>query len=158
MNKFYAFLAGSGIVLGAIYMLNLFRNVFLNDLKPHNANLADINLRESCAVIPLVIVVIWLGIYPKPILDKINLSVQNLVAFMAKKAVLEENREFLRSINAGLVDLVDLGDSLQNSNDSAQDSGDLSDLSQDSFDSPQYLQDSSISNDSARIINGEVQL
>ena len=156
VNKFYAFLAGSGIILGAIYMLNLFRNVFLNDLKPHNANLSDINVRESCAVIPLVIVVIWLGIYPKPILEKIDLSVQNLVAFMIKKSVLEENKAFLRSINAGFVDSSDSNNSsdsmiLQDLGDSLQDSGDLSDSS----DLPQDSQDSS---DSARIINGEVQL
>lgn len=102
VNKLLAFLAGSGIILGAIYMLNLFRSVFLNELKPHNANLADINLRESCAIIPLVIIVIWLGIYPKPILDKIDLSVKNLVAFMGEKSLLDENKEFLRQINADI--------------------------------------------------------
>ncbi|MGX2981990.1 NADH-quinone oxidoreductase subunit M [Helicobacter sp. 23-1045] len=95
VNKFIAFLAGSGIILGAIYMLNLFRNVFLNELKPHNTNLSDINVRESCAVIPLVIVVIWLGVYPKPILSKIDASVQNLVTFMSEKALIDENKAFL---------------------------------------------------------------
>lgn len=99
VNKFIAFLAGSGIILGAIYMLNLFRNVFLNDLKPENSHiyekLSDINLRESFALVPLVVLVIWLGIYPKPILSKIDISVQNLLDFMADKALLDENKEFL---------------------------------------------------------------
>ena len=111
VNKFIAFLAGSGIIFGAIYMLNLFRNVFLNDLKPHNENLTDINVRESCAVIPLVLVVIWLGVYPKPILEKIDLSVQNLVGFMIKKSVVDENKEFLARINANI--WADSGESIE---------------------------------------------
>ena len=45
---------------------------------------------------------IWLGIYPKPILDKIDLSVKNLVAFMGEKSLLDENKEFLRQINADI--------------------------------------------------------
>lgn len=107
VNKIIALLAGSGIILGAVYMLNLFRNVFLNDLKAHNKSLKDINLRESCAILPLVAVVIWLGIYPKPILGTIEHSVQNLVAFMEKKAILPENAEFLRSLNKDIMQ--DLG-------------------------------------------------
>lgn len=99
VNKFIALLAGSGIILGAIYMLNLFRNVFLNDLKQENSHiyekLSDINLRELFALVPLVVLVIWLGIYPKPILSKIDISVQNLLDFMADKALLDENKEFL---------------------------------------------------------------
>lgn len=98
VNKIFALLAGSGIILGAIYMLNLFRNVFLNSLKAHNENLCDINIRESCAIIPLVLIVIWLGIYPKPILSKIDLSAKNLISFMSEKAILDENKAFLSNL------------------------------------------------------------
>lgn len=96
-SKIFALLAGSGIILGAIYMLNLFRKVFLGAVKEHNNNLCDISIKEACAVIPLVIIVLWLGIYPKPILSPINSSAKNLISFMSEKAILDENKAFLEN-------------------------------------------------------------
>lgn len=96
VNKILTILAGTGIILGAVYMLNLFRKVFLGEVKEHNLTLKDINIRESFAVIPLVIIVIWLGIYPKPILDKIDFSVKNLVYLMSAKAIDIDNKKLLQ--------------------------------------------------------------
>lgn len=97
INFFIAILAGSGIILGAIYMLHLFRNVFLGEAKEQH--LARLHKREIFALAPLVIIIIWLGIYPKPILDKIDLSAKNIVVFMSNKAMLESSREFLFNAN-----------------------------------------------------------
>lgn len=101
VNKIFALLAGSGIILGAIYMLNLFRCVFLNKQKPQNTTiykaLCDINLREAFAIIPLVLIVIWLGIYPKAILSSIDVSAKHLISFMSQKAIIDENKIFLEN-------------------------------------------------------------
>ncbi|RDU63947.1 NADH-quinone oxidoreductase subunit M [Helicobacter sp. MIT 14-3879] len=99
VNKIITILAGSGIIFGAIYMLNLFRNVFLGNLKEHNLNLTDINKREAISILPLILIIIWLGIYPKIILDKVNLSVNNLVVFMYEKSILNESKNFLSKVN-----------------------------------------------------------
>lgn len=95
VNITLTILAGSGIILGAIYMLNLFRKVFLGEIKEHNLALKDMNIRELAAVLPLVIIVIWLGIYPKPILDKIDFSIKNTLELMSAKALDLDNKKFL---------------------------------------------------------------
>ncbi len=92
------FLGGTGIILGAIYMLNLFRESFFGKSKnKENAKLKDLNKQELMALVPLVIVVIWLGVYPKPVLTPINNSVQKMLTLMRLKAQTPaaKNRLFL---------------------------------------------------------------
>jgi NADH-quinone oxidoreductase subunit M len=79
-NWVYAVLGATGIVLGAIYMLSAYQRVFFGPLnKAANKVLQDINLREILVVLPLVIMMFVMGIYPKPFLEKIEPSVQALL-------------------------------------------------------------------------------
>jgi len=81
-------LAGLTIILGAIYMLVLYKKTFFGALtNPLNQKLQDIKGRELLALVPLVFVVIYLGIYPKPILQPVNNSVNQLIQEMYIKAV-----------------------------------------------------------------------
>ncbi len=80
-------LAALTIVLGAIYMLVLYKKTFFGPItKPINETLQDIKGRELFALAPLVFIVIFLGIYPKPILEPVNNSVNQLVQEMYIKA------------------------------------------------------------------------
>jgi NADH-quinone oxidoreductase subunit M len=72
-------LAVSGVVLTAAYMLWLTQRVFLGPLNPKYANLPDINGRELFTLVPLALIVIWVGVYPMPILNLITTSVTSLV-------------------------------------------------------------------------------
>jgi NADH-quinone oxidoreductase subunit M len=82
-----ALLAGTGIIVGAIYMLASYKKLFFGEItKEANRNLPDINRRELFALIPLTIVAIWLGVYPKPVLEPINNSVESIVQLMHDKA------------------------------------------------------------------------
>ncbi len=63
--RVYAILAASGIVLGAAYMLWLFQRVmFGNNDKDENKRMKDLNLREIATFVPLLILAVWIGIYP----------------------------------------------------------------------------------------------
>jgi NADH-quinone oxidoreductase subunit M len=88
-------IAGSTIVLGAVYMLHLFRKSFLSNISQKNENLKDLNSREMYALVPLVALVIFFGIYPKPILEPIDNSVKELISHMKEKSIRVESREFL---------------------------------------------------------------
>lgn len=109
VNLALTLLCGSGVILGAVYMLNLFRNVFLgeanpaanpaNPANPKTAQLPDLNPREKVALGALVAVVIWLGVYPKPVLSPIEKSAQDIIAFMFEKSQLDATREFLENAN-----------------------------------------------------------
>jgi len=80
-------LAGTGIIVGAIYMLAAYKKAFFGEVtNEKNKNLPDINKRELFGLIPLVIVAIWLGVYPKPVLEPINNSVKSLVQLMHNKS------------------------------------------------------------------------
>ena len=80
VNTWVAVLAASGIVLGAAYMLYLYRRVFFGLLeKADLKNILDLNMREVFVFAPLVIVTLWMGIYPGPFLEVMEASVTNLV-------------------------------------------------------------------------------
>jgi len=81
------FLAGTGIIVGAIYMLAAYKKVFFGNVtKEENKHLPDINKKELFAMVPLVMVAVWLGVYPKPVLEPINNSVESIVQLMHDKA------------------------------------------------------------------------
>ena len=92
-------LAGTGIIVGAIYMLAAYKKAFFGDVtNEKNKNLPDINKKELFGLIPLVIVAIWLGIYPKPVLDPINNSVESIVKLMHSKATTQLAKERIPDI------------------------------------------------------------
>ncbi|MEO8382878.1 MAG: NADH-quinone oxidoreductase subunit M [Acidobacteriota bacterium] len=76
----YAVIAAVGIVLGAAYLLWLYQRVFWGPLdNPANAALQDVNRRELGMMLALVVLMIWIGIYPKPLFDAIEQPVDYIV-------------------------------------------------------------------------------
>ncbi|MCP3980500.1 MAG: NADH-quinone oxidoreductase subunit M [bacterium] len=85
-QKFWAVLAATGIVLGAIYMLWLYQRTIFGKLdREENKVLKDLNGREILTLVPLVVLSFWIGLYPKPVLDVIEEPVQRLVAQVEKR-------------------------------------------------------------------------
>jgi NADH-quinone oxidoreductase subunit M len=76
----YAVFAAVGIVLGAAYLLWLYQRVFWGPLdNPANAALEDLNGREMGMMVALVILMVWIGVYPKPLFDFIDKPVDYIV-------------------------------------------------------------------------------
>ncbi len=74
-----AFLATSGVVLGAAYMLVLYKRVVFGPQENEDAAaLPDIDKREFAFLAPLAIMVIWLGVSPNFVMDRIGPSVEKL--------------------------------------------------------------------------------
>jgi NADH-quinone oxidoreductase subunit M len=74
--KGYAIIATTGIILAAIYVLYLYQRTFQGPVKERVAKFRDVNAREVFAVAPLLAVIVFLGVYPKPVLDVINPAVK----------------------------------------------------------------------------------
>ncbi len=75
-----AFLATTGIILGAAYMLFLYRRVIFGKLEKEKLKvLLDLEPREIAIFAPLVALVIWMGIQPQPVLGVFEVAVQNIV-------------------------------------------------------------------------------
>ncbi len=80
VNTWVCFLAATGVILGAAYMLFLYRRVIFGKLERAELQaMLDLNPREIAVFAPLVVLVLWMGIYPSSFLDPIQMSVQNLV-------------------------------------------------------------------------------
>tara|TARA_B100000959_G_scaffold11857_1_gene11813 strand:+ start:169 stop:1680 length:1512 start_codon:yes stop_codon:yes gene_type:complete len=79
-NRLLAVLASIGVVLGAVYMLWLYRRVMLGVLeKEELKSILDLNRREVAIFTPLVVLVLWMGIYPEYFLGFMHVSANNLV-------------------------------------------------------------------------------
>jgi NADH-quinone oxidoreductase subunit M len=79
-STWVALLTATGIILGAAYMLYLYRRVIFGKLdKDHLKGILDLEPREVAIFAPLVVLVFWLGIWPQPFLDVIEPSVANLL-------------------------------------------------------------------------------
>ena len=79
-NTWVAALAATGLVLGAAYMLYLYRRVIFGKLtKDSLTAILDMNAREIAVFAPLVVLVIFMGVYPGPFLEIMHVSVTNLL-------------------------------------------------------------------------------
>ena len=79
-NYFIALLATTGVILAAAYMLWLSKRVIFGEIKnPQNKTLKDMNISESIILILLASITIIFGFYPDPLLDTMNVSVNNLI-------------------------------------------------------------------------------
>jgi NADH-quinone oxidoreductase subunit M len=76
----FTILASTGILLGAVYMLWMYQRVMFGPVTHEvNRKLADLNLREWFVLMPLIVLMFVMGLYPNYFLSKMNASVENLV-------------------------------------------------------------------------------
>ncbi|MCZ6135386.1 NADH-quinone oxidoreductase subunit M [Campylobacter ureolyticus] len=99
-NPWFAVLGGFGIIMGAIYSLNLYKLTFFGKItNKANLTLPDLKSFELCAIIPILVLVLVLGIFPNTLLVWINDGVLNLLSFMYDKASDETTTKFIKSAN-----------------------------------------------------------
>jgi NADH-quinone oxidoreductase subunit M len=82
-----AFVMLSGIILGAAYMLYLYRRVIFGALeKAELTSMKDLTVREVAIMAPLAAVVLWMGVYPKPFLEPLHAPVAAILARVDRAA------------------------------------------------------------------------
>ena len=80
VNTWVALFATTGVILSAAYALWLYRRVVFGALEKENLKaILDLDRREKAIIYPLVVLVIFYGVYPMPIFEATNVSVDNLV-------------------------------------------------------------------------------
>jgi NADH-quinone oxidoreductase subunit M len=80
-HPWYAAIAATGVILAAIYLLWLVQRVFFGPLtNEENRNVPDIAWNELAAVVPLIVLMVWIGVHPNTFLKKMTPSVQQLLA------------------------------------------------------------------------------
>ncbi|MGH8980100.1 MAG: complex I subunit 4 family protein [Acidimicrobiales bacterium] len=79
-HRWWAVVATAGVVLAAIYLLWAYQQVFHGKVDLANSHTRDLSWTERVVIAPLILLIVFLGIYPKPVLDRITPSVTSLVA------------------------------------------------------------------------------
>jgi NADH-quinone oxidoreductase subunit M len=80
-SKVWAAFAASGVVLGAAYMLYLYQRTMFGKVEnPKNEHLLDLSHREFATFAPLLVLAVWMGLYPAPFLRRLDMSVQHVIA------------------------------------------------------------------------------
>jgi NADH-quinone oxidoreductase subunit M len=85
VNKLYATVAATGVIFAACYMLWMFQRVMFGKVtNDKNKDLKDLSWREIAIFAPLILFIVWIGVYPSTFLDKTKASTENFLAMMAK--------------------------------------------------------------------------
>src|SRR5256884_3776316 len=73
-------IAATGVIVAAAYLLWALQRVIFNPLdKPENEKLLDLTPRELAVLLPLVACIVWIGVYPKPILDRMEPAARQFI-------------------------------------------------------------------------------
>jgi len=78
-SPWIAFFAATGLILGAWYMLWLYQRIFFNPVNDKVVGLAELNTREVLTLVPMVILIFWIGLYPNSMLSFMHVSVAHLL-------------------------------------------------------------------------------
>jgi len=77
INVWFAILGGTTIILGAYYMLKMFQHVMLGET--NSKVFADVTFNEGLGLVIVIVVLFFFGMYPKPIIDLITPSLENIL-------------------------------------------------------------------------------
>jgi NADH-quinone oxidoreductase subunit M len=87
-SPWFAGVAAVGVILAAVYMLYMFQKMFLGPVdKEENRRLLDLNTREIITLVPLLVLIFWIGLYPRPFFTLMGPAVDNLVAAVQTAAM-----------------------------------------------------------------------
>jgi NADH-quinone oxidoreductase subunit M len=79
-HRWWAVVGATGVILAAVYLLWAYQRVFHGVPTGDNATMTDMTWKERGMMVPLAAAIVFLGVYPKPVLDRINPSVNHLIA------------------------------------------------------------------------------
>jgi NADH-quinone oxidoreductase subunit M len=82
----YAVVSAVGVILAAVYLLWAFQRVFTGEPAGENATIRDMDRRELLTVVPLLVLSLALGVYPKPLLDRVEPSVKALLGHVESRS------------------------------------------------------------------------
>jgi NADH-quinone oxidoreductase subunit M len=86
-HPWVALIGATGVIFAAYYMLPMVQRIFFNALdKPANERLPDLTRREIVVLAPLVAGMLWMGVYPKPFLERAEVTLTELIETVERKS------------------------------------------------------------------------
>jgi NADH-quinone oxidoreductase subunit M len=88
-RRWWAVVAVSGVILAALYLLWAYQRVFHGEPDEDNASIPDLRLSEGLVMAPLLVLIVVMGVYPKPFIERIEPAVARLVTHV------EDNSDYV---------------------------------------------------------------
>jgi NADH-quinone oxidoreductase subunit M len=93
-NAWFAAVAALGVIMAAVYILYMFQKMFMgpqgevvDEVKAHGHGIRDLSWREIVTIVPILILIFWIGLYPKPFFDLMAPAVNQLVGSISNVAM-----------------------------------------------------------------------
>jgi NADH-quinone oxidoreductase subunit M len=83
--RWWVVVAAAGVILAAVYLLWAYQRVFHGEADDDNRSFRELSLREGALMLPFVGVIVFVGVYPKPLLDRIEPAVSSLIAHVEER-------------------------------------------------------------------------
>ena len=89
-------IATAGVILAALYLLWAYQRVFHGEPDEDNATFAELKLKEAAVLLPFIGIIVFTGVYPKPVLDRIEPAVDSLIESVSTRGgfTVDEPGEF----------------------------------------------------------------
>ena len=76
----YAACAASGVILGAVYLFHMYQKIMFGPItRPENKNLPDLSVREAIIMVPIILLMVFMGLFPNPILSRTAPAMQKIL-------------------------------------------------------------------------------
>jgi NADH-quinone oxidoreductase subunit M len=87
VHAWWATFAALGVIGAALYWLWAYQRVFQGEASAENAAISDLGTRERLILVPVVLLIVALGVFPKPVIDMIQPSVHQLIVHVSPSGV-----------------------------------------------------------------------
>src|SRR3954447_8805975 len=88
--RWWVVVAATGVILAALYLLWAYQRVFHGEVDEANRGFRELSFKEGLVLLPLVALIFFVGIYPKPLLDRIEPSVRQLITHVESHSTYQE--------------------------------------------------------------------
>jgi NADH-quinone oxidoreductase subunit M len=83
--RWWTVVAAAGVILAALYLLWAYQRVFHGEVDEENRTFPELRGREAAVLLPFIGLIVFCGVYPKPLLDRIEPSVDALITHVSEK-------------------------------------------------------------------------
>ena len=81
-RRWWTVIAATGVILAALYLLWAYQRVFHGEPTPDDEQTPDLTLKEGLVLAPFILGIVFLGLYPKPLLERIEPAVDDLISHL----------------------------------------------------------------------------
>ena len=84
-SRWWVVVAATGVILAALYLLWAYQRVFHGEPDDDNRSFPELKLKEAAVLVPFIALIVFCGVYPKPMLDRIEPSVKSLIEHVSDR-------------------------------------------------------------------------